>query len=104
MGIVVAVTALAAACYLTAWQSPIRLAATLAFMLVAPGLALSAFVQTEDAWQRMVLAIGASLAAETLITVTLVYSGGYTPERAFFSVAILTVSIAVTAVIRERVS
>jgi uncharacterized membrane protein len=104
MGTVVVVTVLAAAAYVTAWQSPVRLAAALAFMLVGPGLALSDLIQTRDPWHRLLLAISGSLAVETLIAVALVYAGRFTPERAFAILAIFTVALAVAAVIRERIS
>jgi hypothetical protein len=104
MGAVVGVTALSAACYVAAWESPVRVAATLVFMLVAPGLALSDLIQIRDRWHRLVLAVSASLAVETLICVALVYGGSFTTDRAFAAVGALTVAAAVGAVLRARVS
>ncbi|HEV2786735.1 MAG TPA: hypothetical protein VGV67_10130 [Solirubrobacteraceae bacterium] len=59
----------------TDWDSPIRVALTLAFLLVGPGLALGELLEIEDPVRLLAVAIGASLALETLVATTLFYTG-----------------------------
>lgn len=56
------------------WDSPIRVALTIAFLLFGPGLALAELLEIEDPVRRLALATGASLALETLIATALLYT------------------------------
>ena len=71
-------------------QSPARSAVTLAFLLLGPGLALADVLRVDDALQRLSLAIGASLAIDTLVAVGLLYVERYSYELAFGIVAAIT--------------
>ena len=56
------------------WDSPIRVALTIAFLLFGPGLALAELLEIDDPVRRLALATGASLALETLIATALLYA------------------------------
>jgi len=56
------------------WDSPVRTALTIAFLLFGPGLALAELLEIEDPVQRLALATAASLAVETLVAVVLLYA------------------------------
>lgn len=57
------------------WHSPLRTALTVAFALFVPGLALAELLEIDDAMQRLAIAIGASIALETLVAIALLYTG-----------------------------
>jgi uncharacterized membrane protein len=97
-GVIVIVTALAAASYAIDWRSPLRFAITLLFMLFIPGLALSELVPLPGHLERLVFALGTSIAIETLLAVLLVYTGMFTPGRVFAAVAGLAVAAAAARV------
>ena len=56
------------------WHSPVRTVLALGFLLFVPGLALAELLQIRDHVQRLTIATAASLAFETLLAVTLVYT------------------------------
>ena len=78
------------ACYVAGWNSPIRVAVTLVFLLFVPGYALAELGRVRDGLERLAVAIGASLAAETLIAVAFLYGGIFTAGRVFAVVAVST--------------
>jgi uncharacterized membrane protein len=93
-------TPVAAVCYWTNWDSPIRVAIMLVFLLFLPGLAIAEFARVPDALERLVVALGASLALETLVAVAFLYAGLFTPGRVLFVVLVSTATVAAVAAIR----
>lgn len=64
------------------WDSPIRVALTIAFVLFVPGLALAELLAIADPLRRLAIAIGASIAAATLVATLLLYLGLFSAEGA----------------------
>jgi hypothetical protein len=95
-------TGVAGVSYITDWKSPSRVAITLMFLLFLPGLAVSDIARVRDGLLRLVVAIGASLALETLVAVTLLYAGLFTPGRAFAAIVCLTAAAATVAALTVR--
>ena len=83
--------------YAADWDSSVRVAITFLFLMLLPGLALTEIAGMQDRLERWVVAIGASLALETLICVALVYSGVFSVGRAFGAVVGLTAAVAILA-------
>lgn len=63
-------------------DSPVRVALTIAFLLFGPGLALAELLAVADPLRRLTLAIGASIAAGTLVATLLLYLGLFSAEGA----------------------
>ncbi len=95
-------TAVAAASYATNWQSPVRVAVTVVFLLFVPGLALAELAPLADAAERVVVGIGASLGLETLVAVAFLYAGFFTPGRVFAVSLAATAGFTAMAVFRAR--
>jgi hypothetical protein len=91
-------TAFSAACYWADWRSPVRIAATAVFLLFVPGLAIAELARVPDALMRLVVALGASLALETLLSVLFLYTGAFTPGRVFATVLLMTVAAAAVTI------
>ena len=64
------------------WDSPVRAALTLAFLLFVPGLAFGELLEIDDPVRRLALAAGFSLALETLVATSLLYAGLFSPVAA----------------------
>lgn len=85
------------------WESPLRVALTLAVFLFVPGLALAELLEIRDPVQRLAIATGASLAIETLVAVALLYAGLFSAEAASAVVVGLTCVALLAAVLwRDR--
>lgn len=98
----IALAALAAMAAIAAdWESPARVALTLAFVLFVPGLALAELLEIRDPLQRLAIATSASLAIETLLVLALLYAGLFSTEAASAVVTGLT-CVALLAVVRRR--
>lgn len=83
--IIVALTAGCITAVATGWVSPVRVVLALGFLLFCPGLGLAEVLEIRDLAQRLAIAIGVSLALDTLISLLLVYAGAFS--------ILLTVSI-----------
>jgi uncharacterized membrane protein len=59
------------------WDSPVRVALALTFLLFGPGLALGELLEIDDLVQRLALATGASLAVEALVASALFYADAF---------------------------
>ena len=84
------------------WDSPVRVALTLAFVLFVPGLALAELLEGDDPVQRWTLATGASLGLETLVAVTLLYAWVFSPMAVLSIAVALTCLGLLTAALRRR--
>ena len=84
------------------WQSPIRPALTIAFLLFGPGLAVTDLLEIEDLAQRISIAIGASLAIDTLVAVVLLYSGLFSAKAVCAIVVTLTCVTLLAALLRRH--
>lgn len=93
-------TAVAAACYATNWQSPVRVAVMVVFFLFVPGLALAELAPLADRPERLVVGIGASLALETLVAVAFLYAGFFTPDRVIAVFLLTTAGLTAVAALR----
>jgi len=93
-------TAVAAVCYATNWQSPVRVAVMVVFFLFVPGLALSELAPPADGPERLVVGIGASLALETLVAVAFLYAGFFTPGRVIGVFLLTTAGLTAVAALR----
>lgn len=79
----IAMAAMAAMAAIAAdWDSPLRVALTLALFFFVPGLALAELLEIGDPLQRLAIATSASLAIETLVAVALLYAGLFSAEAA----------------------
>ena len=83
------------------WQSPVRVVLTLGFLLFVPGLAITELLAITDVAQRVTLAIGASLALETLVAVSLRYSWLFSAEAAVDILVGVTCVAVLIAVLRR---
>lgn len=100
LGVLALVAIAAMAAVAADWQSPLRTALVIGFALFVPGLALAELLEIEDRAQRLAIAIGASLAIETLVTVALLYTGLFSADVACAVIFGLTFVTLVAAVIR----
>ena len=85
------VSAACAVAVAAGWQSPIRVALAIAFLLVIPGLSITELLEVDDVVYRITIATGASLAADTAVSLILIYA------RAFSVGLALAILIALTA-------
>jgi hypothetical protein len=90
----------AAAGVASGWESPVRTAVVLAFLLVGPGLAIAELLHVDDLAEQLTLTVGASLAIDTLVSVGVLYLGVYTYELAFAIVLAITVATLGVGVLR----
>jgi hypothetical protein len=95
-------TATAAAFYAAGWQSPVRVAVTVVFLLFLPGLALAELAPLADAAERLAVGVGASLALESLVAVVFLYAGFFTPGRVFAVSLVATAGFTAVAAFRAR--
>lgn len=95
------ITVLAGLAYATDWDSPLRTALTLAFLLAGPGSAIAEALEIRDPLLHVALAIGLSLALEALVAVTLLYLGLFSAEAAFAIVVGVTAAALVVVVARS---
>lgn len=84
------------------WESPIRPTLTIMFLLFGPGLALTDLLEINDLAQRIAVAIGASLAIDTLVSVVLLYSGLFSADAAFAIIVGLTCLTLLGALLRRH--
>ncbi|MGN6168729.1 MAG: hypothetical protein ACTHQQ_11240, partial [Solirubrobacteraceae bacterium] len=75
--IIVALTAGCITAVATGWVSPVRVVLALGFLLLCPGLAFAEVLEIRDLPQRLTIAIGVSLALDTLLSLLLVYVGAF---------------------------
>lgn len=73
------------------WESPVRTAVALAFLLFVPGLAVVEMLGVRETLHRWALATGVSLALETAAGLVLLYAGAFSPGRALSIVASVTI-------------
>jgi uncharacterized membrane protein len=83
------------------WDSPVRVALALAFLLFGPGLAMAELLLVSDGALRLAVATGFSLALETLVGLALVYAGAYTAGLAFTIVLAFAGIVFVLALVRR---
>ena len=82
-------------------DSPVRTAATLGFVLLAPGLALLAVLRIDEPMLQLALAPSISLAAATLVAITLISVSWFSPVRVFVCLCALTAVATAAAVSRD---
>jgi uncharacterized membrane protein len=92
---------LAGAAYAADWQSPVRTALGVAFLFLAPGLAVVELLAIEDPLMRIALVPGISIAVGTLVAVSLVYADAYSPGLALALLEALTLATLLAAVLRR---
>lgn len=95
-----AVTSAAALAVAVDWDSPIRTALVLGFLLFVPGLALAALLGVEDPLHRWALATGVSLAVETAAGLGLLYAGWFSVDRVLAVVATITEAVLAVTFVR----
>ena len=83
-------TLIVSACVLLSAPTAIRLPFAVAFMLVAPGLAVAALLDIKDVLLGVVVAIGVSVAADLVIAEALVELRQLSADNALISLAGLT--------------
>ena len=72
------------------WESPIRTALALSFLLFVPGLALTMLLRIRDPLHQLAIATGASLAIETLVATALLSAGAFSAAAAVVGVCGIT--------------
>jgi len=87
---------------LTDWQSPMRTAVALVYLLFVPGLALTEAIQVRDHELRLTIATSSSLAIETVVALVLIYTRAWSIVAAEIILGALTVLILQIAVVRAR--
>lgn len=100
LGAVAVVAIAAAAGYATGWDSPVRAGLVLAFLLFGPGLAIAEVLDIRDPVQQIGIAVGVSLAVDTIASVTLLYTGLFSAELAFAVIVAVTFAAIIVAVLR----
>lgn len=83
-------TLLVAAVVAAGWDSPIRTALALGFLLFVPGLALTTLLRIRDPLHQLAIATGASLAIETLVATALLCAGAFSGAAAAVGVCGIT--------------
>lgn len=82
------------------WNSPVRAALVLAFLLFGPGLAIAELLGVRGPVAQLALAVGASLAIDTIVATALLYLEQYSYELAFAIVVALTGVVLVRCALR----
>jgi uncharacterized membrane protein len=98
--IIVALTAGCLAAVATGWVSPVRVVLALGFLLFCPGLALAEVLDIRDLARRLAIAIGASLALDTLLSLLLVYAGAFSISVTVSILAALTLTALSAGLVR----
>jgi hypothetical protein len=78
----------------------VRAAAAFLFLLIAPGMALVGLYRPTGWTSEMALAIGLSVALETLLTVAMLYLGIWSAERILLTLIGLSLSGAMAQLIK----
>jgi GT2 family glycosyltransferase len=82
------------------WHSPVRTVLALAFLLFAPGVALTEMLAIRDPIQRLALIAGTSLAVDSVVALALVYAGAFSVNLSMILLAGLTFAALAVANIR----
>ena len=82
-------------------DSPVRTAAALGFILLAPGLAVLAILRIDEPMLQLALAPSISLAAATLVAITFISASWFSPGRVFVCLCALTAVATAVAVSRD---
>jgi uncharacterized membrane protein len=96
-----ALSVLAGAAYAADWQSPVRTALGVAFLFLAPGLAVVQLLAIEDQLLRIALVPGISIGIGTLVSVSLVYAGVFSSGLALALLEGFTPAALLAAVVRR---
>lgn len=83
------------------WQSPLRVALAVGFLLFVPGLAIAELLEIDDPMRRLAIAPAASLAIATLVATTLLYIERYSVATACAIVFGVTCAALVATVLRR---
>jgi uncharacterized membrane protein len=101
--LILALTAGCIASVASGWVSPVRVVLALGFLLLCPGLALAELLDVRDLAQRLAIAIAASLALDTLLSLLLVYAGAFSIPVIVSILAALTLTALCAALVRAVV-
>ncbi|MEA2254281.1 MAG: hypothetical protein QOG35_326 [Solirubrobacteraceae bacterium] len=84
----VAASALAAAgAALAGLPAPVRAPLVIGFLLLGPGMAFVPLLRLHDAVAELTLALALSLALDTLVAVTMLYAGAWSPVGSLLALA-----------------
>jgi uncharacterized membrane protein len=89
-----------AVAYAANWDSGVRVALALVFVLFVPGLALGELLEIDRPFERLAIATAASLALETIVALVLVYASAYSTGRALAIVIVLTFAALAVVLLR----
>jgi uncharacterized membrane protein len=92
---------LAGVAYAADWQSPVRTALGVAFLFLAPGLAIVELLAIQDPLMRIALVPGISIAVGTLVAVSLVYADAFSSGLALALLEALTLAALLAAAVRR---
>jgi hypothetical protein len=81
-------------------ESPIRVAAVLAFLLVSPGFAIAALVRIEERAAELMLVLAVSVALDILVPATLMYVGWWSPRGALLVLFVIVVAATLADALR----
>jgi len=84
------------------WESPVRAALVLVFLLFGPGLAIGELLQIRDPIAQLGLAAGISLGVETIVAVSLLYLGILSGELGFAIMYAITLAALAASVARAE--
>jgi uncharacterized membrane protein len=96
-----ALSLLAGAAYAADWQSPVRTVLGVAFLFLAPGLAVMQLLAIEDQLLRIALVPGISIGIGTLVSVSLVYAGVFSSGLALALLEGFTLAVLLAAIVRR---
>ena len=100
-GAVLLLTGATVLCFAAGWHSPVRTGIALAFLLLAPGWALTDLLAVRDPLRQLALATSASLAIETLASLALLYAGAFSTVNGLAAVAALTILAVTVTLVRD---
>jgi uncharacterized membrane protein len=100
--LVVVLAAAAMALTLADVHSPARAAIVLAFVLVAPGLAIVRPIGMRDPMVELMLAVAVSVALDTLAASAILYAGAWSPNLILAVVAAITLAATAVGLLVER--
>ncbi len=81
---------------------PLRLAVTFAYLLICPGMAIVRLLNLKNHLMEWVLAIGASITIDLLLSEIMVITHLWSPIAAFFAIGLFCVAGAMVQVIFPR--
>jgi uncharacterized membrane protein len=98
--LILMLTAASAVLVLGGVDSTFRPVVTLAFLAICPGMALLPLVRIDEPLSELVLAIGLSVALDTIVAASTLYAGAWSPDGALVILVVISAAGSVLQLVR----